>query len=248
MAVVASDIAIERRPPFSLKGLLAALTSMLVIIALFALWLLSAEADHLTLTVDGVQHGPISMERVNAAVTPFLDTGFFGADMDGIQRAVKALPWVADASVHRHWPGNVSVRVQPENPVARWGKKSLLGADGAVFAPRHPVQLDNLPRLAGPAGTQGQLLSAYQRMQAELKPTEYRLALLRITPRGTWRARLKPNLELRLGRNQVMRRMTRFAGPVVNALGSRLDQAAYVDLRYSNGFAVGWKQKQEDGR
>jgi hypothetical protein len=46
---------------------------------------------------------------------------------------------------------------------------------------------------------------------------------------------------VRLGRAQRDGRLDRFARVVVPALDERLARAEYVDMRYTNGFAVAWR-------
>jgi cell division protein FtsQ len=247
MAVVATDFPLFPRAPRSLRVPLVFALAVLAIVAMLAFWLRASQASHLSLKVDLSGQSHVSRQAIAEAVKPYLDAGFFSVDLGAIQKAVEALPWVAGAEVQRRWPGSVKIQVHERYPVARWGKGSLLDGHGAVFASAGETQPAGLPGLHGPRGSQQELLGAYKQMQALLVSTPYRLKDLWINKRGAWQARLNPDIELRLGRNHVMQRMSRFAGLVVNALGPRLKQAAYVDLRYSNGFAVGWKHKQEDG-
>ena len=46
--------------------------------------------------------------------------------------------------------------------------------------------------------------------------------------------------ELRLGRRDVGERLERSFAVVTPALAGELERVRYVDLRYTNGFAVGW--------
>jgi cell division protein FtsQ len=76
-------------------------------------------------------------------------------DLDAVEARVEALPWVADATVSRRWPGTVVVRVRERTAVAVAGVGS-----GAVVVDRHGIVLgpataaDRLP-LAGPDAVAG---------------------------------------------------------------------------------------------
>ena len=60
------------------------------------------------------------------------------ADLDAIQRAVEALPWVDHARVQRHWPNGLHVQVSEQTAAARWGESGLLNTRGELFVARQP--------------------------------------------------------------------------------------------------------------
>ena len=59
--------------------------------------------------------------------------------------------------------------------------------------------------------------------------------------RGAWSLLLGGGQEIRLGRRDVDERLLRFFDVVAPALAPELPRVRYVDLRYTNGFAVGWR-------
>jgi len=48
----------------------------------------------------------------------------------------------------------------------------------------------------------------------------------------------------RLGRLQVDERIDRFIRTASQVIAHRLTDISYVDMRYSNGFAIGWRNVQ----
>ena len=81
----------------------------------------------------------VSPGQIEKAVAPFAHAGFMSADLDGVQRAVEALPWVDHARVQRRWPNSLHVTVVEQTAAARWGESGLLNDPRrAVRAgPRH---------------------------------------------------------------------------------------------------------------
>jgi cell division protein FtsQ len=67
------------------------------------------------------------------------------------------------------------------------------------------------------------------------------LEKLELDERGSWRLVLGSGQEIRLGRRDIDERLYRFFRFVAPALADKLTRVAYVDLRYTNGFAVGWR-------
>jgi cell division septal protein FtsQ len=53
----------------------------------------------------------VSPGQIEKAVAPFANRGFMSADLDDIQRAVEALPWVDHARIARRWPNSLHVTV-----------------------------------------------------------------------------------------------------------------------------------------
>src|SRR5699024_4917245 len=101
--------------------------------------------------------------------------------------------------------------------------------------------LSSLPHLSGPDDSASRVLAAWKKMAARLRDDSLKLVGLSLDARGAWRARLASGLELRLGRKRAEDNLRRFVELVPRVLGTRFAKAAYIDLRYSNGFAVGWK-------
>ena len=52
---------------------------------------------------------------------------------------------------------------------------------------------------------------------------------------------LSTGVTVRLGRRQVDERMDRFVQFGVQVISGRAAEVRYVDMRYSNGFAIGWR-------
>lgn len=177
--------------------------------------------------------------QVVAAAAGFLGAGYFHLDLDGLREAVAALPWTAQVWVHRRWPDGVVIRIREHRPVALWGQTGVLCADGAVLIPAAGERPTGLPQLAGPDGSAERLLQTLPTLRAQLRGSALAIASLRLDARGSWSVVLDNGLHLRLGRHHIEARMARFARYATPVLGPRLETAAYVDLRYADGFAVG---------
>lgn len=67
------------------------------------------------------------------------------------------------------------------------------------------------------------------------------LSSLRMDDRGAVSFTLGTGQEVRVGREEIDTRLDRFFDVVAPALDAELPQVKYVDLRYANGFAVGWQ-------
>ncbi|MDY6949712.1 MAG: cell division protein FtsQ/DivIB, partial [Pseudomonadota bacterium] len=134
----------------------------------------------------------------------------------------------------------VRVFITEHVAAARWGDSGLMNTRGELFLSdvRHIPQ--ELPQLVGPPGTEGQVAKLYLETYPRLLGVGMRLSKVELDARGAWQLTLGNGITVRLGRQDVPARLERFiavASPVVAARGA---EVTYVDLRYSNGFSVGW--------
>jgi cell division protein FtsQ len=183
----------------------------------------------------------VSPGQIEKAIAPFSQAGFMSADLDGIQRAVEALPWVERARIQRRWPNSLHVTVIEQTAAARWGESGLLNTRGELFVRSAAHVPAELPRLSGPEGTESQVAQRYLSVQGRMLEAGMRIAALRLDERGAWEMDLDSGVTVRLGRREVDERIDRFIRTASQVISHRLNEITYVDMRYSNGFAIGWR-------
>ncbi len=183
----------------------------------------------------------VSPGQIEKAVAPFTQSGFMSADLDAIQRAVEALPWVDHARIQRRWPNGLHVTVVEQTAAARWGDSGLLNTRGELFVRSATHVPTELPRLSGPEGTESQVAQRYLSIQGRMLEAGMRIAALRLDERGAWEMDLDNGVTVRLGRRDVDERIDRFIHTASQVISHRLNEITYVDMRYSNGFAIGWR-------
>jgi cell division protein FtsQ len=186
----------------------------------------------------------VSPGQIEKAVAPFTKAGFMSADLDRIQLAVEAVPWVDHARVQRRWPNSLHVTVTEETAAARWGQSGLLNTRGQLFVREAAHVPAELPRLSGPPGTESQVAQRYLSAQGRMLEAGMRIAALRLDERGAWEMDLDSGVTVRLGRRAVDERLDRFIRTTSQVISHRLNDITYVDMRYSNGFAIGWRNSQ----
>jgi cell division protein FtsQ len=98
-----------------------------------------------------------------------------------------------------------------------------------------------LPRLEGPDGSERQVAELLFQMQPRLLEVGLRISALRLDPRGAWELDLANGVSVRFGRRQLQERVERFIRVGAPVLASRPNDIAFLDMRYSNGFTVGWR-------
>jgi len=196
------------------------------------------------LTVTGrLQH--VDPNAVRAAVLPCIGSGFFTTRVDAVSAAVEQVSWVAEADVRREWPHTLHVDIVEEAPVARWNGAGLMDARGRVFAQDTAQAYPTLPSLNGREGAEQDLLAQYNTLAVLVASRGLNIVALSVDARGAATVVLSDGIEVRLGREDAQARLARFSAIALPALGAKLAAVAYVDMRYTNGFAVGWKASGE---
>jgi cell division protein FtsQ len=185
----------------------------------------------------------VSPGQIEKAVAPFAHAGFMSANLDDIQRAVEALPWVDHARIARHWPNSLHVTVTEQTAAARWGESGLLNTRGELFVRTATHVPAELPRLSGPEGSESQVAQRYLAAQGRMLEAGMRIAAVRLDERGAWEMDLDSGITVRLGRRDVDERIDRFIRTTSQVIAHRLTEITYVDMRYSNGFSIGWRNQ-----
>jgi cell division protein FtsQ len=178
---------------------------------------------------------------VKTALQPLVTTDFFGANMQAIQQAVSALPWVELATVKRVWPEAIDIKVTEKRPYVRWSKTSLMTEQGVIFTPNNISEFDNLMLLSGPYRQQVKVLEMMKGIKTTLADHSIELAEFSVNDRGAWTIKLSTGLELLLGRNEQLKKLQRFLKTLTILKQEQIDAMARVDLRYPNGYAVSWQ-------
>ncbi len=184
----------------------------------------------------------VSKSSLREISLPYVDTGFFAVDVASLQEVIEKLPWVAEANIRRVWPSTIIILIKEQQPVARWGASDLMIQTGMLFHPTPDSVSASLPQLDGPEGQELTVLKIYQEMNDILAHLGLKVSCLSLTDRRAWQAGLNNGMELYLGRIDTMKRVKRFVSSYNQIFGSRGSDVAYVDLRYTNGLSVKWKQ------
>jgi cell division protein FtsQ len=80
-------------------------------------------------------------------------TSLLFLDVDAARARLTASPWIAEASVHKFYPGGLRIEITEREPFALWqkdAKVSVIAADGTVLAPLGDRRLAVLPLVVGP--------------------------------------------------------------------------------------------------
>jgi len=228
-------------PAFNWRRIGLSLSGLTVLgLAVFALgWLLDQPITRVIVTGRLQRVSAMDVEQVVRAKLGA--AGLVTVNLSSISQGLSAVPWIASAAVERSWPRGLKIEIVEQIAVARWNNSGLLNSNGELFVSESRFVPPELPQLDGPSGSEGEVTQRYMSSQGRLIEIGMRLASLEIDARGAWNLTLDNGVIVRLGRQQMDERFDRFMLVAAKLVTERSTDIAYVDMRYGNGFAVGWK-------
>jgi cell division protein FtsQ len=183
----------------------------------------------------------VSADEIRAAVRPRLGKGFFALDLDAVQKAVAALPWVESVEARKRWPDTLQLRIYERQPFARWNDKQLISRQGLVFDAPGAGDIATLPELHGPDARLAEVVSFYAETRKAFAGTHLQITGVTLTERGSWSVGTATGAQIVIGdRDKAGSRLRRFLDVYPQLIAGHADGFAYADLRYTNGFAVRW--------
>lgn len=185
----------------------------------------------------------VSPPEIEAAVVAVARGGLASVDLDEVRTRIEGIDWVDQVVVQRRWPDALRVVVVEQVAAARWNDTGLLNARGDLFLRNARYVPPELPLLEGPDGSEGMVAQLYLDAQGRLLEAGVRLTGVRLDARGAWELELANGVKVRLGRLAVADRLDRFISLASPLVAKRATEIGYVDMRYTNGYSVGWNSR-----
>lgn len=194
-----------------------------------------------------VEHGNANVDElaIRDKISPHLRDGFFRTSVRGIQKDLLQLPWIKAAVVQKKWPDSICIKLTLGDTVAKWNKNAYLLDGGVVYQTPKPLTKVVLPELNSTQNNAPALLELYYAFKADLAADALSIQALNETNEHEYVVILSNGIVLNLGDKDLQQRMHRFAKTYPIELVDKASNIAYVDLRYENGMAVGWRNAKQ---
>ena len=204
-------------------------------------------------------------EQVKQIVETAIKGNFFSVSLHRLESEIKNIPWVFSVSLRRKWPSTIAVNVVEVQPVARWGDHKWLNFTGDLVDRQGGYEMNDhndLPLLFGPEGEIKIIWNAFQQWSGRLASNGLALNELKLDGTGLWHLKLSlgalalnseqirqlddENLDLSrqvamvVDRSNAFSRIQRFIAALNQELIVQFPDMNSIDLRYPNGFAIGW--------
>ena len=229
-----------KMPKIRIGSIVTPLVAVGIVVATYQLTMAMLDRTISTIEISG-PFQRVTALQIEEAISDEIDAGFVGADLDRIQDRLVDLQWIDQARVARRWPNRVSIAVTEQVPAAIWGESGLLNTRGELFVTEARHMPAELPRLSGPDESSAAVAKRYLAVRDQLIPVGLDLRRVHVDARGSWQMTLANGIEVRLGRRDVPERTDLFLDVVADIITGRAADIDYVDMRYGNGFTIGWK-------
>lgn len=224
--------------------------SLFVLLASFLLWVGIKIINPNTFPIRSVKivgnYNHVDHQQLRQTILPYLNSGFLWVDETSLSNQLAQLPWIETATVQRIWPYKLQINIVEKAPIAHWNNDNLISTQGDTFSPGNVNIPNNLPWLFGPQGQQNEVWTAYQTLSNILIPLNIKIISIALSQRQSWEIKLNNDMLLILGRDDAQSRLQRFVTVYNKIFGGNTNQVDYVDLRYSNGIAVKWKNNNNN--
>ncbi|MFT8258632.1 MAG: cell division protein FtsQ/DivIB [Candidatus Symbiodolus clandestinus] len=197
------------------------------------------------------QAQPQAIQKVLEELQPF--DSFIAQDLQVIQQRLKQLPWIAEVKIRKQWPNRLLVHCIEHQAVARWQQQRLLNQHGEPFsAPLPPWLIKQLPQLAGPKGSEQQVLATWHQLTKQLVPYGLSVTAIGKNRRQAWQLTINHSMRCLIGKQdpyQAMQRLLVLYPLLMQqrpATIGKTELVAVVDLRYQQGAAIRWEPRQHN--
>ena len=166
---------------------------------------------------------------------------FFTLNVGRLYEDLVSLEWVGQVWIHRVWPDMLNIQIVEQEPIAIVEGKGLLNARGEIFTARVPKTLVGLPHFIVTERYYQQAISAYQTLSRELPKHDLAIKTFIFDERKSQTVVLNNDVRVVIGRINAQQRFSRFLEAFAHHMQNN-GSIRRVDLRYTNGFAVGmWR-------
>ena len=166
---------------------------------------------------------------------------FFNLKIIDLKKEIENVAWIRLADVRRVYPDEIEIYIIEHIPIAIWNDKMFLNDLGEIFF-ANDIDI-KLPKIYSTNDRNKIIFKYFIVFSNNLIKNNIHHSVIKMDEnnRRSLTIKLSSNIIIYLGSNDIMNKIDTFF-KVYNSLNSSdLTKIRYIDMRYSNGFAVGWK-------
>ncbi|MAW49428.1 MAG: hypothetical protein CMQ85_04935 [Gammaproteobacteria bacterium] len=166
---------------------------------------------------------------------------FFNVDINYLQSKIENIDWISSANIRRSYPNEIIIFVTEHIPIAIWNNKDYLNQYGEIFTANK--KNNKFPILISKNNKNKiifEYLSLFSNDLIRHNINEKVVKIIEDDIRSI-SVILSSGITIKLGSKNVKEKIDIFFKVYQTLNSSDLSKMRYIDMRYSNGFSVGWK-------
>lgn len=183
----------------------------------------------------------LSHKELDTILEKYWSYSFFSLPVSKLKAELSSFSFIHKVEIERIWPDILKISLVEKTAIALWNQ-ALITDEGLIFEEDKTRLNGDLPHLYGPQNKPKEVLQIYKKMSKILSANGLSIAHLAWRDNQAWDLILTNGVELRLGKEDLEKRIKRFCKAYPAVFGEHPEQLVAVDLRYPRGMAVEWKK------
>ena len=182
----------------------------------------------------------VNKDDISEAVKYLYSKSFFDIDLNYLKNKLEKIEWVRKINVRRSYPNEVIIDIEEHTPILIWNNKMYINKYGEKFK---VSKIDkSIPILISDESRINEVFSYFELFNDKLSSRKLDFKITKIVENEirSLTISLSSGINIQLGSKDVKNKIPLFF-EIYKSLNTRdLNKIRYIDMRYSNGFSVGW--------
>ena len=182
----------------------------------------------------------VNEDDISKAVKYLYSKSFFDIDLNYLKNKLEKIEWVRKINVRRSYPNEIIIDIEEHTPILIWNNKMYINTYGEKF---NVSKIDkNIPILISDESRINEVFTYFKLFNEKLssRKLDFKITKIMENEIRSLTISLSSGINIQLGSKDVNIKIPLFF-EIYNSLNTRdLNKIRYIDMRYSNGFSVGW--------
>ena len=166
---------------------------------------------------------------------------FFNINLDYLKNSIEKVAWVKNAYIRRSYPNEVIIFIEEYTPIAVWNNDSYISENGYIFSANKIEK--KLPKISSYSNRNIIIFEYFSLILDGIRKNKLndKVLLIKENEIRSLTVLLESNIAIKFGSKNIEERIGIFFKAYKTLNTSDLKKIRYIDMRYSNGFSIGWK-------
>ena len=182
----------------------------------------------------------VNKDDISKNVKYLYSKSFFDIDLNYLKNKLEKIEWIRKINVRRSYPNEIIIDIEEHTPILIWNNKMYINMYGEKF---NVSKIDkNIPMLISDESRINEVFAYFKLFNEKLssRKLDFKITKIMENEIRSLTISLSSGINIQLGSKDVNNKILLFF-EIYKSLNTRdLNKIRYIDMRYSNGFSVGW--------